>query len=605
MADALFDIDKKYPILKEEHKRNVEEYLEKKVLESNTDIESNKKEVTKLYKLEEEFSKLNKKMNLFNLLRVFLIVIVIILLLAAIFLIVSFVRGVDSSLHLTYGLVLGFSIVLSIIFIVILALPIRKKINLLTLKTNELEKVIEEKRQLCFDMLRPLASIIENNIQVKLFQKTLPLINLDQNFDMAKYSLLKDKYKLFSYDQDMEKSTLAVQSGHINGNPFVLLNILQHVMGTQTYYGELQVSYQTSTFNSKGERSFQTVYQTLYASVTKPCPFYSTDYILCYGNEAAEDLVFERKPSGIDQAAKIDKFIKSKVKEFRNDVNRIQKNNPKFTALANEEFEAIFGALDRNNETQFRLLLTSSAQLELMKIFKNNEYGFQDKFIFNKERMMNYITPTFIPKDFKLDFDVLDYFTFDYEKMKEEFIQLNLNYFTILYYIMAPILSIPLYQEHKPEEYIYRKTLAQRYPNVQYEEVANKYQDVLNPLSKTLNIIKAKFISEQEDGSELLKLTSMGYDIEKRIDYVLVRDNSGRAHNVPVEWDYYRQVFSSDDIIVKTEQINNYQEYISKYNDSKNVRYTHNLVSSLKTNQEIKERIISRDNSEIDSNDIN
>ena len=52
-----------------------------------------------------------------------------------------------------------------------------------------------------------------------------------------------------------------------------------------------------------------------------------------------------------------------------------------FQALANEEFDAQFNALDRNNEVEFRVLFTPLAQSNYKDIFENSPYG--DDFLFS------------------------------------------------------------------------------------------------------------------------------------------------------------------------------------------------------------------------------
>lgn len=595
MANPLFNINRNYSILKDEHKMNIEEYFDKKVSDSKIDIEENQKMVKEIEKLNNKIDKNLKKEKLFKALRITLSIFTALSFLTAIIGIAGiFIRkqgtGVTAQvLCIVFGILIGIALIL------VLVLVIRKKLIHLDEEFNAMVKKRDNLKEKCFDSLMPLASIMENNIQAKLFQKTLPLVYLDKNFDMAKYSLLKDKYELFDVDKDEEASVTNIQSGHISGNPFVLLNTLKHKMSTKTYFGELEISYQETYTDSKGRVQTRTRYETLHASVTKPYPLYSKEYTLCYGNEAADDLKFSRKPSGLADAPKPEKFIQKKVKEFKKDIQRIQKENPKFTPLANDEFEAIFGATDRNNETQYRLLMTASAQKEFLDMFRNSNDGYQDKFYFYKLNKMNYILPEFFPGSFNIEFDIDDYFFYDFKLFKEEFINLNVRYFKMFYYTLAPILSIQLYQNHKPEEYIYKKTYAHRYPNIQYQEVANKYQKILNPLSKTLNIIKTQFISRQEDGSELVKVNSFGYNIIPEVQYVSVSDSRGVSHSVPVHWDRYLKVVSEDELLINEEEIIDLNDFVSKYEDDNLVKYSHNLLSKLQNVENIKERKISRD----------
>lgn len=605
MNKELFEINKKYPILKQDHKRNTETYFNKKVSESQIKVDENKMLVNKIEKLTKSINSLGKRLSRYNFLKVSIYILTIISFIVAG--IGIYILAAIEQNKLAGGLMTAFGIIGFIGFLLLYILIIRKKIKKIENEKDILEKEKEENIEKAYDTLIPLFSIIDYNIQQTLFQQTLPLIYLDKHLDLAKYNLLKEKYGFYAFEDDNNISVTKTQSGHISGNPFILMGILKHELGTKTHQNSITVSYQEKIYVNKRPQ-YVTKYETLTAYVTKPYPYYSNSYILAYGNEAAENLTFERYPSGIADASNVDKFIKSKVKEVRKDAERIQKTNPGFTLLTNDEFEAIFGALDRDNESQYRVLMTASAQKEFMDMFKNKEYGYQDKFIFKKLNLMNYVIPYFIPTTFNFEFGVEEFIHYDLEMVRELFITNNLKYFKFLYYVLAPILSISVYRNHKPREYIYKKTLKQRYPSIQYEEIANKYQNILNPLSKTLNIFKTTFLNQNDEGDEVVNIKGYGYKITKMVDYITKSDSRGRTHTIPVTWDLYTSVESNDIMTIKNEDFKTTSEFNNKYHTNQTRRYTHSLVSFLQQQEnDLTERKIRyEDVSEVglDSNDL-
>ena len=101
-------------------------------------------------------------------------------------------------------------------------------------------------------------------------------------------------------------------------------------------------------------------HETLNASVNKPYPEYGDRAAVIYGSEAAPDLSFTRAPSklsGLEDGV-INNWRKRRaVQGARSDQSRDLKHGKGFTVMANAEFDALFGATDRDHEVQFRLLV--------------------------------------------------------------------------------------------------------------------------------------------------------------------------------------------------------------------------------------------------------
>jgi hypothetical protein len=101
------------------------------------------------------------------------------------------------------------------------------------------------------------------------------------------------------------------------------------------------------------------------------------------------------------------------------------------------------------------MVFTVFSQEELLKIFNKEKFCLEkendkiivtvDKSFFFKKNDNKKIS--IIPDDFtpEINFSQLEIYSFDLLKMKEKYIEKNTNLFTNLYFLIAPILSIPLF----------------------------------------------------------------------------------------------------------------------------------------------------------------
>ena len=124
-----------------------------------------------------------------------------------------------------------------------------------------------------------------------------------------------------------------------------------------------------------------------------------------------------------------------------------------FTAMTNDKFDVLFGAIDRTNETEFRLLFTPLAQNSMINLIENAKpYG--DDFYFVKENCLNYISSIHSQtEDYFIE--PSKYSSYSYDESRNKFIEYNCHFLEALYFDLAPLLCIPLYQQYKPVEYIY------------------------------------------------------------------------------------------------------------------------------------------------------
>ncbi|MCX5775431.1 MAG: hypothetical protein NTV44_03615 [Firmicutes bacterium] len=351
---------------------------------------------------------------------------------------------------------------------------------------------------------------------------------------------------------DPDSSVLFVQSGQIIGNPFLLTRSLRFAMGSKAYTGSLYITWTvTVTVNGKTETQFRS--QTLYATVNKPFPTYGTHDMLIYGNEAAPDLTFSRDPSKANQLneKQIEKLADRETKKIEKMSRKSVSAGGSLTAMTNEDFEGLFKAVNRNDEVQFRLLFTPLAQKQIVDLIKDKAIGYGDDFSFIKNHCLNMIVPNHLSGQ-DIFANPNKYVKYDLAEARKIFNDYNNNYFRMFYFALAPILSIPLYQQYKPVEFIYQNTYSSNVSCWEHEAVSNWFDinQLKHPSSVTNNILKTHVLSSG-GGADEINVTAHGFQGVPRIDYVSVYGGDGRYHNVPVPWTEYLPVSKDSRVIVK------------------------------------------------------
>ncbi len=428
-------------------------------------------------------------------------------------------------------------------------------------------------------IISPLLDLFDSNMTAELIQKTVPTLVIDKNFDMRRYDYLHGKYGYAEDDGD-DISTVGIMSGEIIGNPFVFEKKIKHYWGTQLYTGSLTIHWTTYTVVN-GKRQAQHHTQVLHASVRKPRPFfiYLTD--LVYGNEAAPDLSFSRLKTHAEQFSqgKLKSFIKSRTKKIK----KLAKENidKGFTELGNEEFDALFGAFDRNHEVQFRLLFTPLAQKNLLKLIKNKlPYG--DDFDIVKKNCINIVCSDHA-QNRKFNIDATEYYSYDVDLCKNSFIKLNEDYFESVYFDFAPLLSIPMYQQIKPHEYIYKDSYNRNYTVREAEVMANRIGcNVLShPASVTPAILKTRLVNSEKD-IDKLSVHALSYRTVARVDFIPVRGGDGRWHNVPVPWLLYIPLEQETQVELKSLDMSERDYRHSPYaDDTESHTFYHSIFTTL------------------------
>ncbi len=442
------------------------------------------------------------------------------------------------------------SVVAAVVLLVKCVLPrLRKNEE----KKKELQKKADELYRQAWQQMAPLNALFENNVTGKLIEKTVSIVQLDENFNIRRYDYLSEKYG-YGGEDDPAASTIGILTGEISGNPFVADRVLVCTMGTETYTGSITIYWETHHTDSEGRVVTTHHSQTLTASVTRPKPFYSQRTRLIYGNEAAPDLHFSRRPSHVEDDSEKERSRKVKrgMKKVRRKQQDAMEKGGSFTEMGNDEFEVLFGALDRDNEVQFRLLFTPLAQKNMLALLKDAE-GYGDDFYMRKSGCLNYIV-----SEHSAQWDMEEaaerYCSYSAELARSKFLQFNEQYFRSLYFDLAPLLSIPLYQQHKPHEYIYKEVYPRYFTRQETEYAVNRLDinALASPYAATPSILKTRFL-EKDGRSDRVCVRANAFNAVPRTEYVSVFGGDGMSHMVPVDWTEYIPVYA--DTVVEMKEL--------------------------------------------------
>lgn len=397
---------------------------------------------------------------------------------------------------------------------------------------------IGRRQKEAWQQMEPLNRLYDWDTLTRMMAKTVPRLEFDPYFTTQR---LADLQQTYGWDGSFnaERSVLFSHSGLINGNPFVICRTRKMEMGKKTYHGSKTIYWTTTEYGSNGERRTVQHSETLTASVTAPFPEYFEKTRLIYGNTAAPDLEFCRIPNGL---AGKEGTLKYKWARWRLRKKARDLKNHDFAMLTNEDFEVVFDTRDRNNNQQFALLFTPLAQENMLKLLRDSTTAFGDDFSFEKLRKINIIVPEHL-QDPQLDLNPYQYHSFDYVEAQQKFQDISQDAFRAIYFSLAPLLCVPMYQQIRSQENIYGHDMEQHSAFWEHEALANFWgQDYFqHPQCATPCILKTEEC-RQEDGSSMIHVHAHGYRIEKRISYISRYGGDGRWHDVPVYWDEYLPV---------------------------------------------------------------
>ncbi len=535
--------------LKEQYHKGAEEYFEKLAKEAGTDVEANKKHVSEYNALKTKLAAAEKELSSSKGLKVFLIVLTVIFFLAAIICTVVGVMNMESNMWWMY-LIAAVCLGLGIFLIVYICKSLNKKIEAKQQAADKLKGEADAKQKECYADMATLNSSFDWSVPSKVMESVTGIIDLDPYFSSKKLYYLHDKFGFATSDNDNE-SVLGILSGNIQGNPFILKKTLEENLRDKVYDGYLTITWTTTSRDSEGHVVTHHHTQTLHATATHPAPFYSRSTVLVYGNEAAPHLHFSRAPSSInslDEKGR-EKEVKKKMKEIRKKADEAITSGKTFTQMDNDEFEVFFGGTNRDNEVEFRLLFTPLAQTNMMSLLSDPE-PFGDDFSMIKDGMCNYIISSHSQR-FDYSSSPGYYISHDYMDSKNKFITYCDDFIKSLFFDLAPLLSIPLYQMHKPQEYIYEKDIYSNYSFYEHESMANSMNQahfMPRTCDPSLPVIIRSTGANKKGQVDHIKFHVYSYKTTPMTDYVPVYGNDGYWHDVPVNWTKYDRIDDDRDM---------------------------------------------------------
>jgi ABC-type multidrug transport system fused ATPase/permease subunit len=534
------------------HQNNVSEYFEDLLRQSQVNENENQTTVKQINETTQRLAKVKSSFNAKKNWRVFLIFLTVILFAVSVYFIYSLYNGQYLEQKQNIIIAICFSIVFAILFMFLIIKILNPKIKNLNSIIDQLQNELNDLIALAKSQVAPLLALFSNRIPARLSEKTYPLIRLDDAFDIRRFDCLHRKYHLGDND-NVNESTFYVQSGEINGNPFCFFKTLNHFMGTKTYRGTKTIYWTEYYTDAQGKRQSRSRSEVLVATVTKPFPEYYDQIFLVYGNEAAPNLSFNRNPSNANELTdkQIEKKVAKETKKQESLMRRLISKGKNFTMMANSDFEALFGATDRDNEVEFRLLFTPVAQREILKLIKDKTESWGDDFGFRKKKMINSIFPQHL-QSIDITGNTDTYTHYDVAEIRKRFNDYNNLYFKAVYFSFAPLLAIPLYQQHKPHEFIYRDVYDSHWCGYEHEYAVNR-MDVnvfRHPLSVTKNILKTRHYASDNE-SDSVTVNAYGYKSTPRTTYVSVWGGDGRMHDVRVDWDEYGLLNKQTNITLK------------------------------------------------------
>ena len=521
--------------LKDAVHENATNYFDGLVQANNIDIEANRFTNQQLAKGRKKIEDTKKALNGKKGLKVFIIVSFVLCFIAALILIIAlFMNFIWWLILIALGLIAGG------VGLIFLMLKMNKRIkeveSILAKYQEKYNELLAEARA----QMQPLNDSYDWNIPAKIMTDTIPLIQMDRMFDANKFYYLRKKYGFKENEENI--SSLFVQSGSILGNPFMLERNFVREIRPHTYTGTLTIHWTTVVGSGKNRHVVHHT-QTLIATVVKPRPEYFDETWLVYGNEAAPRLSFSRTPCAASSYD--EKHIKKYVEGFEKDLEKKTKksslSNKPFTMMANSEFEALFNATNRDNDVEFRLLFTPLAQKNVLNLLKDKTVGYGDNFEFVKAKELNYVKSAHMQRQ-EIDGDPEHFKNYDYEAARKYFINYIDSYFKAFYFNLAPLLSIPLYQQHMAFEEIFKGTVDPNLTSFETEVMANRFDqsEFKHEDSSTPAILKREFVRRNGDNGDMVNIHAHSYKAIPHTDFITKMGGDGLPHQVPVTWYEYK-----------------------------------------------------------------
>lgn len=511
-------------VFRDRFKTVAEETFTQLAAEANVDVEANQATCDQLYKAEKSLNNVKKLLDRWTITQMLLVLFALLAPLWAYFNQDEYGEGI-----------LFVGILITIVLLTITGCLINPRLKELRQERSGMSSQVRELREEAWKQMEPLNRLYDWDVFTRMVTRTVPRIEFDPYFTAQRLADLQHTYG-WDGSFNAKRSVVYAHSGLINGNPFVICRTRKITPSKKTYHGSKTISWTTRERDVNGK--WQTVRhsEVLHASITAFYPLFEEESRLIYGNTAAPDLTFHRVPSGLADNIGSLTYLNERRK-LRKKARNLKDND--FAMMTNEEFEVVFNTSDRNNNQQYALLFTPLAQNSMMDLLKDKIHAYGDDFSFTKDKMINTIIPEHLQK-LKLDMNPANYRRLDFRKAQADFCSINAEHFRAIYFTLAPLLCVPMYQQIRPVEAIYGREMQRHSAFWEHEALANfwGYKHFKHPECATNCILKTQEVQEA-DGTSTITVSAYGYRIAKRVSYVDRWGGDGRRHSVPVQWDEY------------------------------------------------------------------
>lgn len=521
--------------LKDDFRKNASDFFEGLVKKSGIDEGKNASTADALYKAQAEDKANEKSLNTCKSLQAVLIFLGAVGIIAAVIGILLLATGNGA---LAGGLLLGIGLVFALAMFLIVFLVLRPRQKKMAEKDIENNKKVAKLKAECLAQIYPIHCLMSDKDYIDIVHRTTDAFHFDVSLDPEKLHMFKSLYDFNQGPTDNE-SVFTCQSGDVSTNPFIRFRLFTMKIQDKVYVGT-KVIHWTEVVGSGKNRHVVSHTQTLRATLAKPAPFYNYATFVVYGNQAAPNLSFHRMPSGLSlnhDDKEVEKLVKERTKAMERKAEEVIAKGGSFQPLANSDFESLFGAFDRDNEVEYRLLFTPLAQQNMAELITSKEpYG--DDFSFFKMKKINIVSSRHgreIP-DFTKDLFIGQV---DIRVFRKEYVEMMCRIFASFYFEIAPILAIPLYQQTDAGKFdpVAEKRKVSDY---EAESFVNHMQgtEFVHPESATPQILKARYL-ETVGESDVFSIRSSSFKAIPMVDYVAVPGGDGRTHSVAVQWYQY------------------------------------------------------------------
>ncbi len=516
------------------HVQNTADYFQNLLDQSRVNVEENRATVRKYDAELATIGRIEKRISKYKIFRVLLIIACVLGGILLLFGALSFSADVGVALLLVF---FGGAILVGCLLLILKKInPVIKNSNALLQKhTARANALYEEARA----QMEPLNKLFDEGDTFRLIERTIPEFDFEPRFTERAECAFLDHCDYVERMGERD-SVLDTVSGHFCENPFLFYRYRSQRMGNAVYHGSLTIHWTETYRDSKGNRRTRHRTQVLTASVTKPKPEYSTHTALAYGCQAAPDLHFSRRAAHTERLSEkeLARKVRSGEKELLERAEKSTVEGGDFREMTNTEFDVLFGAHDRDNEVQFRVMFTPLAQNNTVDLLRNTS-GFGDDFAFYKQGRLNHIVSEHA-QAWRMSTSPQHYISHSVDLAEQNFKSFNEAYFKSFYFDFAPLMSIPAYMEEPCYSLREPDANAGNYTQYEHEALANKlgHRNFAPHGSATESILKTEF-RQKRGGVDCVIVTAHSFAANDRVDFVPMMGGDGRMHSVPVPWVEY------------------------------------------------------------------